>query len=141
MEVAQGILTSRGGMTSHAAVVTRGMGKCCVAGAGDIRRRRKERARCESKARSSKRATGFRSTAPRGRVIKGKLNTLEPSPDDPELQKFMDWAEPFRTIKVRANADIPRDAIQARAFGAEGIGLCRTEHMFFGEERFRTCGP
>jgi pyruvate,orthophosphate dikinase len=70
-----------------------------------------------------------------GRVIKGKLNTLDPSPDDPELQKFMSWADPYRTMKVRANADIPRDAIQARAFGAEGIGLCRTEHMFFGEEK------
>ena len=72
-----------------------------------------------------------------GRVIKGKLNTLDPSPDDPELQKFMGWADPYRTMKVRANADIPRDAIQARAFGAEGIGLCRTEHMFFGEKKIR----
>jgi pyruvate,orthophosphate dikinase len=70
-----------------------------------------------------------------GRVIKGKLGTLEASPDDPELQKLMSWSEPFRTMKVRANADIPRDAIQARTFGAEGIGLCRTEHMFFGEEK------
>src|SRR5277367_796073 len=70
-----------------------------------------------------------------GRVIKGKLGTLDPSPDDPELQKFMQWADPHRKMKVRANADIPRDAIQARAFGAEGIGLCRTEHMFFGEEK------
>jgi len=68
-----------------------------------------------------------------GRVIKGKLNTIPPNADDPELQKFMEWADPHRTMKVRANADIPRDAIQARAFGAEGIGLCRTEHMFFGE--------
>jgi pyruvate,orthophosphate dikinase len=68
-------------------------------------------------------------------VIKGKLNTLDPSPDDPELQKFMSWADPYRTMKVRANADIPRDAVQARTFGAEGIGLCRTEHMFFGQEK------
>ncbi len=70
-------------------------------------------------------------------MIKGKLNTLDPSPDDPELQKFMQWADPHRKMKVRANADIPRDAIQARAFGAEGIGLCRTEHMFFGEDKIR----
>ena len=70
-----------------------------------------------------------------GRVIKGKLNTLDAEPDDQELKKFMGWAEPFRKIGVRANADIPRDAIQARAFGAEGIGLCRTEHMFFAEDR------
>src|SRR6202041_379881 len=72
-----------------------------------------------------------------GRVIKGKLGTLDPSPDDPELQKFMQWADPHRKMKVRANADIPRDAIQARAFGAEGIGLCRPEHMFFGEDKIR----
>jgi pyruvate,orthophosphate dikinase len=70
-----------------------------------------------------------------GRVIKGKLNTVAAKPDDPELLKFMGWADPFRTMGVRANADIPRDAIQARAFGAEGIGLCRTEHMFFDEDR------
>ena len=60
-------------------------------------------------------------------------------PDDPELVKLMSWAEPFRRMGVRANADIPRDALQARAFGAEGIGLCRTEHMFFAEDRCRTC--
>jgi pyruvate,orthophosphate dikinase len=70
-----------------------------------------------------------------GRVIKGKLNTIPPKEDDPELMKFMSWADPFRKLRVRANADIPRDAVQARAFGAEGIGLCRTEHMFFGEEK------
>ncbi|MGH9600893.1 MAG: putative PEP-binding protein, partial [Terriglobales bacterium] len=70
-----------------------------------------------------------------GRVLKGKLDTLEASPDDPMLQKLMSWSEPFRRLRVRANADIPRDAIKARSFGAEGIGLCRTEHMFFGEDR------
>jgi pyruvate, orthophosphate dikinase len=70
-----------------------------------------------------------------GRVIKGKLGTMAAKPDDPELMKLMAWAEPFRKLGVRANADIPRDAIQARAFGAEGIGLCRTEHMFFGEKK------
>ena len=70
-----------------------------------------------------------------GRVIKGKLNTLGRRPMIADLQKLMGWAEPFRKIGVRANADIPRDAIQARAFGAEGIGLCRTEHMFFAEDR------
>ena len=68
-------------------------------------------------------------------MIKGKLNTIPPKADDPELLKLMSWAEPFRKLRVRANADIPRDAIQARAFGAEGIGLCRTEHMFFAEDR------
>jgi pyruvate,orthophosphate dikinase len=134
MEVAKGILTSRGGMTSHAAVVTRGMGKCCVAGAGDIEVNEKTR-EMRVKGQTFKEGDWISLDGTTGRVIKGKLNTLDPSPDDPELQKFMEWADPHRTMKVRANADIPRDAIQARAFGAEGIGLCRTEHMFFGEEK------
>jgi pyruvate,orthophosphate dikinase len=134
MEVAAGILTSRGGMTSHAAVVTRGMGKCCVAGAGDIQV--DERAReMRVKGQVFKEGDWISLDGTSGRVIKGKLNTLEPSADDADLQKLMGWAEPFRKIGVRANADIPRDAIQARAFGAEGIGLCRTEHMFFAEDR------
>jgi pyruvate,orthophosphate dikinase len=134
MEVAKGILTSRGGMTSHAAVVTRGMGKCCVAGAGDIDVDEKAR-EMRVKGQVFKAGDWLSLDGTTGRVIKGKLDTLDPSPDDPELQKFMSWADPYRTMKVRANADIPRDAIQARAFGAEGIGLCRTEHMFFGEKK------
>jgi pyruvate,orthophosphate dikinase len=134
MEVAKGILTSRGGMTSHAAVVTRGMGKCCVAGAGDIDVNEKSR-EMRVKGQTFKEGDWISLDGTTGRVIKGKLNTLDPSPDDPELQKFMQWADPYRKMKVRANADIPRDAVQARAFGAEGIGLCRTEHMFFGEEK------
>jgi len=134
MEVAKGILTSRGGMTSHAAVVTRGMGKCCVAGAGDIDVDEKAQ-EMRVKGQVLKAGDWISLDGTTGRVIKGKLKTLDPSPDDPELQKFMGWADPYRVLKVRANADIPRDAIQARAFGAEGIGLCRTEHMFFGEEK------
>ncbi len=136
MEVAKGILTSRGGMTSHAAVVTRGMGKCCVAGAGDIEVDEKAR-EMRVKGQIFKAGDWISLDGTTGRVIKGKLNTLDPSPDDPELQKFMDWADPYRTMKVRANADIPRDATQARTFGAEGIGLCRTEHMFFGEKKIK----
>jgi pyruvate,orthophosphate dikinase len=136
MEVAKGILTSRGGMTSHAAVVTRGMGKCCVAGAGDIDVNEKTR-EMRVKGQIFKEGDWISLDGTTGRVIKGRLNTLDPSPDDPELQKFMNWADPHRKMKVRANADIPRDAIQARAFGAEGIGLCRTEHMFFGEDKIR----
>ena len=136
MEVAKGILTSRGGMTSHAAVVTRGMGKCCVAGAGDIDVNEKAR-EMKVKGQTFKEGDWISLDGTTGRVIKGKLGTLDPSPDDPELQKFMQWADPHRKMKVRANADIPRDAIQARAFGAEGIGLCRTEHMFFGEDKIR----
>ena len=134
MEVAVGILTSRGGMTSHAAVVTRGMGKCCVAGAGDIEVDEKAR-EMRVKGQVFRAGDWISLDGTTGRVIKGKLETLPPKADDPELLKLMGWAEPFRTLKVRANADIPRDAIQARAFGAQGIGLCRTEHMFFGEEK------
>ena len=134
MEVAKGILTSRGGMTSHAAVVTRGMGKCCVAGAGDIEVDEKKR-EMRVKGQVFKEGDWISLDGTTGRVIKGRLNTLPPKPDDPEMLKFMSWADPFRTLGVRANADIPRDAIQARAFGAEGIGLCRTEHMFFAEDR------
>jgi pyruvate,orthophosphate dikinase len=134
MEVAAGILTSRGGMTSHAAVVTRGMGKCCVAGAGDIHVDEKKR-EMQAKGQTFRAGDWISLDGTTGRVIKGKLDSIPPKADDPELLKFMGWAEPFRTMKVRANADIPRDAIQARAFGAEGIGLCRTEHMFFGEEK------
>jgi pyruvate,orthophosphate dikinase len=134
MEVAAGILTSRGGMTSHAAVVTRGMGKCCVAGAGDIGVNEKA-GEMRVKGQVFKQGDWISLDGTTGRVIKGKLGTLDAKPDDPELMKFMGWAEPFRKIGVRANADIPRDAKQARAFGAEGIGLCRTEHMFFAEDR------
>ena len=134
MEVAKGILTSRGGMTSHAAVVTRGMGKCCVAGAGDIEVDEKAR-EMRVKGQVFKGGDWISLDGTTGRVIKGKLSTLPPKADDPDLLKFMAWAEPFRKIGVRANADIPRDAVQARAFGAEGIGLCRTEHMFFGEKK------
>src|SRR5579863_7652430 len=134
MEVAKGILTSRGGMTSHAAVVTRGMGKCCVAGAGDIDVDEKA-GEMRVKGQVFKQGDWISLDGTTGRVIKGKLNTLDAAPDDPELMKFLGWAEPFRKIGVRANADIPRDAKQARAFGAEGIGLCRTEHMFFAEDR------
>ncbi len=134
MEVAAGILTSRGGMTSHAAVVTRGMGKCCVAGAGDIQV--DERAgEMRAKGQVFREGDWISLDGTTGRVIKGKLKTLEASSDDADLQKLMKWAEPFRKIGVRANADIPRDAIQARTFGAEGIGLCRTEHMFFAKDR------
>ena len=134
MEVAAGILTSRGGMTSHAAVVTRGMGKCCVAGAGDVVVNEKAR-EMRVKGQIFKSGDWISLDGTTGRVIKGKLNTVDARPDDPELTKLLSWAEPFRKIGVRANADIPRDAIQARSFGAEGIGLCRTEHMFFGEKK------
>jgi pyruvate,orthophosphate dikinase len=134
MEVASGILTSRGGMTSHAAVVTRGMGKCCVAGAGDcvVDEAKKE---LRVKGKTFKQGDWISLDGTTGRVINGQLKTLEAQPDDPDLVKFMSWVDPLRRLKIRANADIPRDAKQARLFGAEGIGLCRTEHMFFAEDR------
>jgi len=134
MEVASGILTSRGGMTSHAAVVTRGMGKCCVAGAGDIVVDEKKK-EMRVKGQTFREGDWLSLDGTTGRVIKGKLNTLDASPDDKDLVKFMAWADPHRRLRVRANADIPRDAKTAIAFGAEGIGLCRTEHMFFAEDR------
>jgi len=135
MEVAVGILTSQGGMTSHAAVVTRGMGKSCVAGAGEIAV--DERAR-EMRARGQvfKEGDWITLDGTTGRVLRGKRNLLPPDPENlAKLEHFMSWAEPFRTLGVRANADIPRDARKAREFGAEGIGLCRTEHMFFAQDR------
>jgi pyruvate,orthophosphate dikinase len=134
MEVAAGILTSRGGMTSHAAVVTRGMGKCCVAGAGDIVVDEKKK-EMRVKGQTFKEGDWLSLDGTTGRVIKGKLNTLDASPDDKNLVTFMAWVDPHRRLKVRANADIPRDAKTAISFGAEGIGLCRTEHMFFAEDR------
>jgi pyruvate,orthophosphate dikinase len=134
MEVATGILTSRGGMTSHAAVVTRGMGKCCVAGAGDctVDEKAKE---LRVKGHVYKQGDWISLDGTTGRVIAGQLKTLPAQPDDPDLVKFMSWVDPVRRLKIRANADVPRDAMQARLFGAEGIGLCRTEHMFFAEDR------
>jgi pyruvate, orthophosphate dikinase len=134
MEVAAGILTSRGGMTSHAAVVTRGMGKCCVAGAGDITVDEKKK-EMRVKGKVFKQGDWIALDGTTGRVIEGKLKTIPAQPDDPDLVKFMSWADPHRRLHVHANADIPRDAKTARLFGAEGIGLCRTEHMFFAEDR------
>jgi pyruvate,orthophosphate dikinase len=134
MEVAAGILTSRGGMTSHAAVVTRGMGKCCVVGAGEIEvEEKKKEMRVGSL--TLKEGDWISLDGTTGRVIHGQLGTVPAKPDDPDLQTLLKWSEPFRKLGVRANADIPRDAIAARTFGAEGIGLCRTEHMFFAEDR------
>ena len=133
MEVAVGILTSRDGMTSPVARIARGMRKCCVVGAGEIEVDEKAR-EMRVKGQVFKEGDWISLDGTTGRVIKGRLNTL-PQYDVPDLLKFMGWADSYRTMKVRANADIPRDAIQARALGAEGIGLCRTEHMFFAEDR------
>src|SRR5438046_6427653 len=134
MEVAVGSLTSRGGMTSHAAVVTRGMGKCCVAGCGDaeVDDKRKQ-LRIGSKV--LKEGDWISLDGSTGRVIEGKASTREPDPSSGDFATLMKWADENRELGVRANADIPRDALAARRYGAEGIGLCRTEHMFFAKER------
>jgi pyruvate,orthophosphate dikinase len=134
MEVAVGILTSRGGMTSHAAVVTRGMGKPCVAGAGDVDvDAAKKQIRVAGQ--TLKEGDWISLDGSTGRVVLGKANLVEPDPHSGVFAEFMKWADENRTLGVRANADIPRDALVARNFGAEGIGLCRTEHMFFASDR------
>ena len=141
MVVAAGILTSRGGMTSHAAVVTRGMGKCCVAGAQEIDVDEKK-GEIRVKGQVFKEGDWISLDGSTGRVIKGKVKTVPPDPKDLILlDKFMRWAEPHRTMKVRANADIPGDAINARKFGAEGIGLCRLNTCSSAKRKFPICAP
>ena len=139
MEVAKGILTSRGGMTSHAAVVARGMGIPCVAGAGAIEVSEHAKQLSVSVAGKTvlmKEGDWLSLDGSTGEVFAGQAKTIEPDPSSGVLATFMGWADEFRgSFGVRANADIPRDAKAARRFGAEGIGLCRTEHMFFAPDR------
>jgi len=134
MNVAQGILTSRGGMTSHAAVVARGMGKPCVAGCGDLFVDG-EKGEMTIGGETFKAGDVVTINGSTGAVIAGAPALVPPHMDDPNLVTIMGWADETRRLKVRTNADTPHDARQAREFGAQGIGLCRTEHMFFGEER------
>jgi pyruvate,orthophosphate dikinase len=134
MEVAVGILTSRGGMTSHAAVVTRGMGKPCVAGCGGAEVDEKNKL-LKIGSTVLKEGDWISLDGSTGRVIEGKCDLVEPDPQSGVFAEFMKWADQERQLGVRANADIPRDALAAVRFGAEGIGLCRTEHMFFAKER------
>jgi pyruvate,orthophosphate dikinase len=133
MSAAQGILTSRGGMTSHAAVVARGWGKPCVAGCGDIIIDYEDRSFTNGKVTIHE-GDWISIDGARGTVINGQKEVIKPELDD-DYQKFMTWVDQFRDMKVRTNAESPVDAKRAREFGAQGIGLCRTEHMFFGEER------
>jgi pyruvate,orthophosphate dikinase len=130
---AQGILTSRGGMTSHAAVVARGMGKACICGCEQIRidLRNKEMAVGNLVLREGELISIDGST---GNVIKGEVPLIDPELS-PEFRRLLDWADEVRVLKVRANADNPEDAAKARELGAEGIGLCRTEHMFMEASR------
>jgi len=133
MEVAKGILTARGGRTSHAAVVARGMGKCCVAGCGDVVLDYKKKC-FKANGVTIKEGDVITIDGSSGKVIKGAAPTIEPTLSG-KFNQLMVWADKFRTLGVRTNADTPRDSKVARGFGAEGIGLCRTEHMFFEENR------
>ncbi|MFH1208306.1 MAG: pyruvate, phosphate dikinase [Candidatus Omnitrophota bacterium] len=133
MNVAKGILTARGGMTSHAAVVARGMGKCCVAGVSDIQIDYKGRQFIAGKA-VVKEGDFISLDGSLGQVYLGKLNTIE-SQLSGNFATLMKWADEIRKLKVRTNGDTPHDVEVARRFGAEGIGLCRTEHMFFEGDR------
>ncbi|MBU8932886.1 MAG: pyruvate, phosphate dikinase [candidate division Zixibacteria bacterium] len=133
MNAAAGILTARGGMTSHAAVVARGMGKCCVSGAESIRVTPTKK-RLQVGKLIIKEGEVITLNGSTGEVILGKVPTVEPELSG-EFSEFMSWADEVRRLKIRTNADTPRDCQQALKFGAEGIGLCRTEHMFFAEDR------
>ncbi|MEI6601986.1 MAG: pyruvate, phosphate dikinase [Clostridia bacterium] len=134
MHVSNGILTGRGGMTSHAAVVARGMGTCCVAGCGEIKIHEEEKYFLDANGKKFVEGDWISLDGTSGLVYGERLPTIEPEVSG-DFEKLMVWADEMRTLKVRANADTPTDAAQARAFGAEGIGLCRTEHMFFDAER------
>ncbi|HPR24463.1 MAG TPA: pyruvate, phosphate dikinase [Bacillota bacterium] len=133
MVVAEGILTARGGMTSHAAVVARGMGKCCVSGCSEIKVE-EEAKKMTAGGKVFKEGDFISLDGSEGVVYKGLISTVSPELSG-DFGMIMKWADEVRTLGVRTNADNPRDARQAVDFGAEGIGLCRTEHMFFEEER------
>lgn len=133
MHAAQGILTVRGGMTSHAAVVARGMGTCCVSGCGEIKIDEEAKV-FELGGYTFHEGDYISLDGSTGKIYKGDIATQEASVSG-NFQRIMDWADQFRTLKVRTNADTPADTINAVKLGAEGIGLCRTEHMFFDAER------
>ncbi len=133
MKASQGILTVRGGMTSHAAVVARGMGTCCVSGCGDI-------AMDEANKKFTLAGKEYHEgdyisiDGTTGNIYDGQIPTVDAKIAG-EFERVMEWADKYRKLKVRTNADTPKDAKKARELGAEGIGLCRTEHMFFEEDR------
>ena len=135
MDVSEGILTVRGGMTSHAAVVARGMGTCCVSGCGAIEMHEKE-GYFVLGGQTIKEGDYISMNGTTGNVYGQAIPTVEASIGG-EFSRMMEWADKYRTLKVRTNADTPRDAKQAVVFGAEGIGLCRTEHMFFEADRIQ----
>ncbi|MCK4929369.1 MAG: pyruvate, phosphate dikinase, partial [Methanosarcinales archaeon] len=133
MHVSQGILTVRGGMTSHAAVVARGMGKCCVAGCGAIRID-EDNNLFSVNGHTVNEGDYITLNGTTGEIILGQVKLITPEVSS-EMETILKWADDVRTLGVRTNADTPKDSQIARDFGAEGIGLCRTEHMFFGDER------
>lgn len=134
MNLAHGILTIRGGMTSHAAVVARGMGTCCVCGCGEISVDEENKILTLKDGRTLTEGAWMSLDGTTGNVYAEAIKTVEPAISG-DFETFMAWADEVRTLKVRTNADTPKDAETARKFGAEGIGLCRTEHMFFEEDR------
>ena len=134
MHAAQGILTVRGGMTSHAAVVARGMGTCCVSGCGDIANGRSKQEVLRWRARPIDEGDWISLDGSTGNIYGEAIPTVDATISG-DFGRIMGWADKYRKLKVRTNADTPRDAKQAREFGAEGIGLCRTEHMFFEPDR------
>ncbi|SHJ87156.1 pyruvate phosphate dikinase [Malonomonas rubra DSM 5091] len=136
MHAAQGILTARGGMTSHAAVVARGMGKCCVAGCGDVKIDYEKQQFTTKGGVVVKRGDMITLDGSAGEVIYGDVPKVQPELSG-DFAEVMTWADEFRRLKVRTNADTPHDSKVAREFGAEGIGLCRTEHMFFEGDRIQ----
>ncbi|MCK9466803.1 MAG: pyruvate, phosphate dikinase [Candidatus Absconditabacterales bacterium] len=135
MHASQGILTARGGMTSHAAVVARGMGKCCVAGANEITIDEKSKTLTIGQ-RVFKEGDILTLDGSTGEVFAGELKTVDPELSG-DFAILMQWADKYRKLGIRTNADTPNDALMAKKFGAEGIGLCRTEHMFFADDRIK----
>ncbi len=136
MNVCRGVLTVRGGMTSHAAVVARGMGTCCVAGCGEITVNEEEKYFKDAQGNVYHEGDYISLDGSTGKVYGTKIETEEPSLSG-DLATLMGWADKYRKLGIRTNADTPRDARQAYKFGAEGIGLCRTEHMFFESDRIQ----
>jgi pyruvate,orthophosphate dikinase len=134
MHAAEGILTSRGGMTSHAAVVARGMGKCCVSGCGEIKINYETQQFVDRNGTVFKKGDVITLDGSSGEVMSGTVPTVQPELTG-DFGALMEWVDQIRRLKVRTNADTPADAAVARSFGAEGIGLCRTEHMFFEADR------
>ena len=134
MRDARGVLTIRGGMTSHAAVVARGMGRCCVSGCGNMMVDVANKTLTTKDGEVLKEGDFISIDGSTGMVYAGKIKTASPTISG-EFKTFMEWVDDIRRLKVRTNADTPKDAKQAKEFGAEGIGLCRTEHMFFDKER------